>query len=121
MIYPAFYGFFPIKLLQVLLVTYIIHIQYRAKTFHMTRISIELDWPRDPKGYRLAETGYPKQLRIAPNGTKKSLPSFQPLASTDTLFEIFANIATSPEGALDFVQRYGPLTWDGGTQAIKFT
>ena len=79
----------------------------------MARISIELDWPRDPKGYRLAETGYPKELRIARNGKEKSLPSFQPLASTDSLFEIFANIATSPEGALDFVQRYGPLTWDG--------
>ncbi len=85
----------------------------------MARIAIELDWTRDPKGYRLAETGRPKMLRIVRNGTGKGLenfPPFQPL-STDSLFEIFANIATTAEGALNFVRRYGPLTaegWDAG-------
>jgi hypothetical protein len=82
----------------------------------MAQIAIELDWARDPKGYRLVEIGRSKELRIVRIGTghgPKNLPLFQPL-STDLLFRIFANIATTPEGALDFVQRYGPLTgWDG--------
>ena len=81
----------------------------------MARISIELDWMRDPKGYRLVEkTEYPK-LRIVRNGTEHptKLPPFQPLASTDLLFKVFANTATTPEGALDFVQRFGLLT-NGG-------
>ena len=87
----------------------------------MARIVIELDWARDPKGYQLAEIGQPKELRIVRKGTgqgPKSLPPFQPLASRDMLFKIFANTATSPAGALDFVTRFGPLTtegWDTGT------
>jgi hypothetical protein len=81
----------------------------------MARISIELDWMRDPEGYRLVErTKYPK-LRIVRNGTEHpfKLPPFLPLASTDLLFKVFANTATTPEGALDFVQRFGPLTKRG--------
>jgi hypothetical protein len=81
----------------------------------MAQIAIELDWARDPKGYRLVETGRPKQLRIVRNGTgngPENLPPFLPL-STDLLFRYFANIATTPEGALDFVRRYGSLTTDG--------
>jgi hypothetical protein len=79
------------------------------------RIPIELDWPCDPKGYRLAVTGRPKVLRIVRNGTgkgPKNLPLFRPL-STDLLFKRFANTATTPEGVLDFVGRFGPLTWTG--------
>jgi hypothetical protein len=81
----------------------------------MARISVELDWVRDPRGYRLVEkTEHPK-LRIVRNGTEhpSKLPPFQPLASTDLLFKVFANTATTPEGALDFVQRFGPLTHAG--------
>jgi hypothetical protein len=81
----------------------------------MARIAIELDWTRDPEGYRLVEMEWPRGLRIVRDGTEhpSKLPPFQPLASTDLLFKIFANTATTPEGALDFVQRFGPLT-NGG-------
>jgi hypothetical protein len=81
----------------------------------MAQIAIELDWARDPKGYSLVETGRSKELHIVRNGTGRgpeNLPPFQPL-STNSLFRIFANIATTPEGALDFVRRYGPLTPEG--------
>ena len=81
----------------------------------MAGISIELDWTRDPKGYRLVEKAQPPKLRIVRNGTEhpSKLPPFQPLASTDVLFKVFANTATTEEGALDFVQRFGPLTKGG--------
>jgi hypothetical protein len=45
----------------------------------------------------------------------KDFQHSQPLSKTDSLFKIFANIATTPQGVLDFVQRFGPLTeggWD---------
>jgi hypothetical protein len=104
--------------LQVLVVTFIIRDHYypiQTQNTLMAQIAIELDWARDPKGYRLVETGRPKELRIVRNGKghgPENLPPFQPL-STNLLFRIFANIATTPEGALDFVRRYGPLTPDG--------
>jgi hypothetical protein len=82
----------------------------------MARIAIELDWVRDPKGYRLAETGRPKMLRIVRNGTGNKPEDFQswrPLASTDLLFKIFANIASTPDGVLKFVSRFGSLTYEG--------
>jgi len=81
----------------------------------MAQIAIELDWARDPKGYRLVETGRPKELRIVRNGTghgPKNLPPFQPL-SIDLLFKNFANIATTAQGALEFVRRWGSLTPEG--------
>jgi hypothetical protein len=77
----------------------------------MTQLVIEFDWVRDPKGYHLDEKG-----RVVRNG-KGHRPEDQeacrPLSSTDTLFRIFAHMATTPEGVLEFVQRYGPLTGDG--------
>jgi hypothetical protein len=82
----------------------------------MARIPIEFEWSRDPKGYRFVETKLPKMLCVVRNGTGhglKDLQSYWPLAKTDTLFGIFANMATSPEGVLEFVRRFGPLTWDG--------
>jgi hypothetical protein len=80
----------------------------------MSQLVIEFEWMRDPKGYRLIETGRSKSWRIVRNGRghdPKDL--YNPLALTDLLFDIFANLATKPEGVLDFVQRFGPLTWDG--------
>jgi hypothetical protein len=81
----------------------------------MARVVIEFDWVRDPKGYRLAEVGRPKMLCVVRNGAghgpKDLLPS-RPLERTNQLFKIFANAAT-PERVLDFVQNFGPLTWDG--------
>jgi len=48
----------------------------------------------------------------------KDVQQYRPLAVTDSLFQIFANTATRPEGVLDFVRRFGPLTWDGGDPKI---
>jgi hypothetical protein len=80
----------------------------------MAQLVIEFEWFKDPKGYRLVETGWP--MRVIRNGkgqSPKDLQRYRPFASTDRLFKIFANIVTTPKGVLDFVQRFGPLTWDG--------
>jgi hypothetical protein len=82
----------------------------------MAHVPIEFDWWRDPKGYRLEETGSPKMLCVVRNGTGHGpgdLLLLRPLNTTDVLFKIFAKTATTPEGVLNFVQRFGPLTWDG--------
>jgi hypothetical protein len=82
----------------------------------MAQPVIEFDWPRDPKGYRLSETSSPKTLRVMRNGKGYKPEDFEPCrlpSSTGALFMIFANIARTPQGVLDFVQRYGPLTYDG--------
>lgn len=77
----------------------------------MTRLVMEFDWIRDPRGYHLDDRG-----RVVRNGkghSPKDQEACRPLSSTDSLFRIFARMATTPEGVLDFVQRYGPLTWAG--------
>ncbi len=82
----------------------------------MARTAIEFDWFRDPKGYQLAETGRPKMLCVVRKGAghgPRDLEAGRPLDLTDQLFMIFAKTATTPERVLDFVQRFGPLTWDG--------
>jgi hypothetical protein len=59
-------------------------------------------------------------LRILRNGTGHRPHDYQPcrpLDSSDLLFKIFANVATTPQGVLDFVQRYGPLTHQGWSAA----
>ena len=97
-------------------VTNIINIQYIPETFHMAQIVIEFDWVRDPKGYRLVESELPKMICVVRNGkghTPEDFEHYQPLSSTDWLFKIFVNTATTPAGVLDFVQRFGPLTWEG--------
>ena len=81
----------------------------------MSRIAIEFEWVRDPKGYRLAETGRPKMLRVVRKGTGNKPEDFQlfrPLAS-DLLFKIYANLAKTPNGVLEFVSRFGSLTYEG--------
>jgi hypothetical protein len=80
----------------------------------MPQLVIRFEWGRDPKGYRLLATG--GQLRVVRNGkghSPKDLEPCQPLSLTDSLFRIFANTCTTPDRVLDFVQNYGPLTWDG--------
>jgi len=82
----------------------------------MAQLVIEFDWARDPKGYRLAEVGRRRMLKVVRNGkghTPKDFQHCRPLSLTDQLFRIFANTATTPKGVLEFVQRYGPLTQDG--------
>src|SRR5215831_8140337 len=75
-----------------------------------------LNW-RDQAGYCLLEVKPPELGRVVrkdPNNAKL-VPS-RPLAETDELFLIFARTAVTPEGVLDFVQQYGPLTKDGNGQ-----
>jgi len=78
------------------------------------RSLIQLDWWKDPKGYRLAEIphGRLKSLRVVVrNGhPHDDLEPCRPLDSTDTLFLIFARTATTAEGVLEFVRKFGPLT-----------
>jgi hypothetical protein len=69
--------------------------------------TIQFDWWKDPKGYHLNDT---RQLVVRNGARDDELVLCQPLGSSQTLFRIFANEATTPEGVLDFVQRYGPLT-----------
>ena len=85
----------------------------------MAQLVIEFDWARDPKGYHLVETVRP--MRVIRNGKGQAPKDFEhsrPLSTTDSLFRIFANIATSPQGVLEFVERFGPLTHDGGDPKI---
>jgi hypothetical protein len=102
----------PIKPLQFSIVTDIQYIQHKDKT-PMAQIAIDLDWVRDPEGYRLVERK--RELWVVRKGKNhpRNLPRYRPLASTDLLFKIFANKATKPEGVLDFVQNYGLLTYGG--------
>ena len=77
-------------------------------------ILIEFDWERDPKGYRLVEDA--RSTRVVRNGKGHAPKDFEhcrPLSATDSAFRIFANIATTPAGVLEFVQRFGPLTAAG--------
>jgi len=70
---------------------------------------IDFGWSLDPKGYRLTDS---KPLRrVVRNGPNRSEVRCRPLSGEE--FRIFASIATSDAGLVDFVQRFGPLTWDG--------
>jgi len=80
----------------------------------MAKLVIEFDWERDPKGYRLVEDS--RSTRVVRNGKGRAPKDFEhcrPLSSTDLLFRVFVNIATTPAGVWEFVRRYGPLTRDG--------
>jgi len=81
----------------------------------MAQPVIEFYGVRDPKGYHLVEDARSK--RVVRNGkghdARKDFEHCRPLSSTDSLFRIFANIATTPTGVLEFVQRFGPLTEAG--------
>jgi hypothetical protein len=76
--------------------------------------NIQLDWWKDPKGYHL--TG---QRVVRNGGHRDQLVLCQPLDTSQTLFRVFANEATTPEGVLDFVQKYGPLTMYGNDQGDR--
>jgi hypothetical protein len=78
--------------------------------------NIQLDWLKDPKGYHLDEM---RQRVVRNGGRGDKLVLSRPLDSSQTLFRIFANEATTPEGVLDFVQRYGPLTTYGNDQGDR--
>jgi hypothetical protein len=83
----------------------------------MVQLVVEFDGVRDPKGYRLVEDRLLRSTRVVRNGkghTPKDFEFCRPLSSTDSLFRIFVHMATTPDGVLEFVQRYGPLTEAGG-------
>jgi hypothetical protein len=74
---------------------------------------VQLDWWKDPKGYRLAvirDGGFTVQ-RVVRNGRPDGkLLHCEPLKEWPNLFHCFANTVTTPESVLDFVQQFGPLT-----------
>jgi hypothetical protein len=73
---------------------------------------IDFSWCRDPEGYRLVDS---KPLRkIVRNGRNGSEVPCRALSGEE--FRIFVSTATSDEGLLEFVQRFGPLTWAGWDQ-----
>lgn len=104
----------------------------------MTEFIVDLEWFRDPAGYRLLDPVAPEKgsshvdpfrheimptfltraagdfpQRVLRNGGK--LESYFPLQDrrNDRLCFDFAACARTPEGILDFVERYGPLTREG--------
>jgi hypothetical protein len=97
-----------------------------------TQLLINFEWWRDAAGYQLvpdttppdpeeALVYYPlgihivsaeiKPLRLVRRGG--DLVPYHPIDRFETLFRIFANEVTRPEGVLAFAQRFGPLTSDG--------
>ena len=93
----------------------IIYSHHKGETNCMAQFVIEFDWVRDPKGYRLVEKAEQPRLRIVRNGKGCRPKDFEPNRplETDVLFKIFASTVVTPAGALNFVQRFGPLTYEG--------
>ena len=81
---------------------------YHKPTRREMAAAIEFEWWQDANGYRLvdAESGRPQ--RVVRRGGK--LLMRRPLDKTRALFLTFARSATSPEGVLEFIKQYGPLT-----------
>lgn len=85
----------------------------------MTIVSIDLDWFRCPKGYRIVHAAeiahacdedpksYPDEDWIVPNGDERV--SYRPLDKNDTICIAFSRVRT-PESLLEFIKLYGPLT-----------
>jgi hypothetical protein len=70
---------------------------------------------RDPQGEPLEEPRFtftlPPSDRIVRRGGE--LVTYRPFDKVDGLFRVFAGLARTREGLLDFVQRFGPLTPGG--------
>src|SRR5205807_9235653 len=49
--------------------------------------------------------------RIVRRGGK--LRPYRPFERVDGLYRVFASLAVAPEGLMDFVHRFGPMTEDG--------
>jgi hypothetical protein len=85
----------------------------------MASISIDLDWFRCPKGYRIVRSAdvaraigehpdsYPNEDWIIPNSEERV--AYRPLDENDMLCVGFAAVRT-PEQLLEFIQFHGPLT-----------
>lgn len=63
--------------------------------------------PQELEGSRL-EVALPPHERIVRRGGK--LVTYRPFEKVNGLFRVFASLARTKEGLLDFVQRFGPLT-----------
>jgi hypothetical protein len=94
----------------------------------MTVPQIDFTWHRDARGYRL----FPKKPYPAPRpgqstldqvlamkmsdiqtrvvGKGGPLRSYRPLDKIPDLFKIFVKIPRTPEGVLEFINNYGPLS-----------
>jgi hypothetical protein len=94
---------------------------------HMTTISLDFKWYRDPKGYRLVQ---PKPIKRRPGQSILDTPtadahpalivrnggplqSYEPLDKFPRLFRYFIDMARSEDGVLKFIETYGPLTHEG--------
>ena len=85
----------------------------------MGALPIDFVWMRDRKGYHLEDAKPPHPQRVVRNGgNDEKLETYRPLDRMDRLFVAFANTATSPNGVLEFVRKYGSLTW-AGTDSTK--
>src|SRR6266478_4750983 len=95
-------------------------------------ISIDFEWMIDEEGYHWVSsgptdpneenslvgeitsllTGRPiRPDRIVRRGGK--LRPYRPFERVDGLYRVFASLAVAPEGLMDFVHRFGPMTEDG--------
>ena len=85
----------------------------------MGALPIDFVWARDRKGYHLEDAKPPHPQRVVRNGSNdEQLETYRPLDRMDRLFIAFANTAISPNGVLEFVRKYGSLTW-AGTDSTK--
>src|SRR6266516_7566970 len=68
----------------------------------------DFTWSRDPRGYRLSnESGVQRICR-----SEVHPEAYRPFEYENVLGE-FGNMRQSPEGVLDFVRKFGPLTVEG--------
>jgi hypothetical protein len=93
----------------------------------MPDLTFDFTWFKDTKGYRLVPAKLQKRrpgvsfldhasaavapARIVRNGG--TLQSYRPLDDFDTLFRRFLKLAKSESGVLEFVENFGPLTYEG--------
>jgi hypothetical protein len=64
-------------------------------------------WTRDLLGYRL----WSGRTRVVGSGAETE--SYKPLERNENLFGQFASIPPTPEGLLEFMTKFGPLTAEG--------
>jgi hypothetical protein len=91
----------------------------------MPDLIFDFTWYKDPKGYRLIPARPQKRrpgqsfldaipgepARIIRNGG--ALQSYRPLDNFPDLFKHFINIPRTEKGVLEFVEKFGLLTYDG--------
>jgi len=106
------------------------------KGMTLAQFVIDFDWYRDCAGYALlpseksqsfstlpAEGGTllasaPKLIRVLGRPERivrrgGELVPYRPLDKYERLYSVFAKIAVTPQGALEFVEKFGPLTKRG--------